>query len=236
MRTTLVVGLLLVELVAVAGFSAVKDQGLTSAPQAEPLLDQKVKRFEVVDESLVGIAKLSQLPIGLHFGVEEILGDTLRDPIARNVRFTVDLLDKTIREILDALCQSDLRYRWSAGRATINVDPRSIVGDASYLLNRQIKRIALEGVPDPEQALKPLDRQLLPRREQLGYSGVGGNSTYAKPWTVGFEDIAVRQFINRIAEHMGPRTSWFWKGTKKERFFTFIKGGVRTETVADGPR
>jgi hypothetical protein len=176
-----------------------------------------------------GIAKLTQVPIELHLGVEEILGDTFSEPVGSSVRFSLNLQDKRVREILDALCRSDARYMWSSEQATINVYPRATVSDESKLLNRSLQRIEIKNIPDPEQARTPLNRQLPPPKEQLGYSQLGGDSGYAEPWTVVFQNLTVRQFINRLAEHMGPRTSWLWKGTKQERFFTFLRGGVRTE-------
>jgi hypothetical protein len=44
---------------------------------------------------------------------------------------------------------------------------------------------------------------------------------------VSFEHLAVRQFVNRLAEHMGSQSSWIWQGGRDERMFTFQKGGFQ---------
>ena len=62
------------------------------------------------------------------------------------------------------------------------------------------------GLSSPEAALAFLDRQLPSPREQLAYAGAGGDSHYTAPWTQSYEDIRVRQFINRVSEHMGSHT------------------------------
>jgi hypothetical protein len=95
-------------------------------------------------------------------------------------------------------------------------------------LNLRIDKIIVNGIPDPDQALTPLSK-LFPE-QQVGYAGSGlGENTYAEPWTAVFDHLTVRQFIDRIAEHMGPRTSWVWQGGKNERMFTFLKGGFHTQ-------
>jgi hypothetical protein len=129
-----------------------------------------------------------------------------------------------VGEILDALCTSDTRYAWSIDGLSINIYP---TGEGpGYLPNLKLGRISLKTAPDPDQALTPLSR-LLPN-EQIGYFGPGlGDNQYAQPWTVAFEHVTVRQFANRLAEHMGARTSWVWAGGSDERMFTFVKGAFQ---------
>jgi hypothetical protein len=136
------------------------------------------------------------------------------------------LRDNTIGEILDALCASDTRYTWSTDGLSVNVYPSG--EGAAYLLNLYLEHISLNKVPDPDQALTPLSR-LLPN-EQIGYFGPGlGDNQYAQPWTVAFEYVTVRQFINRLAEHISPRTSWVWAGGSNERMFTFVNGSFQSQ-------
>jgi hypothetical protein len=99
-------------------------------------------------------------------------------------------------------------------------------------LNLRIPRIAVNGIVNPDQALTPLSK-LFPQ-QQVGYFGPGlGDNTYAKAWTTALENLTVRQFINRIAEHMGPQTVWVWEGGEGERMFTFFKGGFRSQYPVD---
>jgi hypothetical protein len=84
MKTQILVAVMLVGMLSTfASFARMDEVPSLSASVREPL-DQNVKDFELAYESLIdGIAKLSQLPIELHFGVEEILGNTFTDRVAR---------------------------------------------------------------------------------------------------------------------------------------------------------
>jgi len=192
--------------------------------------DVKIERFDLSDAILRdGVSELSLERIdGLHLGFEEIIRSNIQDdPWIITPHFSLHLRNKSVGEILDALCASDLRYIWSEDGDTINVYPRAINSDPSYLLNLRIDGIVLEDKPDPDQALTPLSK-LFPA-QQVGYFGPGlGDNTYPQLWTTTFEDLTVRQFVNRIAEHMGLRTAWIWQGGKGERMFTFVKGGFHT--------
>jgi hypothetical protein len=196
------------------------------AEEASPPLDHEVAFFEVTNGSLMhGLSELSRnAGVPLHLGIEQALRERLADAADRNVRiFSVRLERKTVRDILDALCKFDPRYQWSTDGQTIDVYPVSRARDASDLLNFRIGQIKLAGIPDPGQALTPLSKQF--PGEQVGYMGVGGDSSYREGWTVTFEHVSVRQFIDRITEHMGPASAWVWQGGKDARMFTFIKGG-----------
>ena len=197
-------------------------------------LEATIEHFDVEDAILRdGLSALSLRNVeGLHLGFEEIIRDRIQDdPRASAPHFSLHLESSTVREILDALCKSDPRYTWSEDGGSINVYPRALRDDTSYLFNLRIGRIVISGIPDPDQALTPLSR-LFPE-QQIGYFGPGlGDNSYREPWTAVFERLTVRQFIDRIAEHMGPQTSWVWEGGRNERMFTFLKGGFNTQHSA----
>jgi hypothetical protein len=227
MRTLFKAAVILV-LLSVPGSGQVQRESEAAANPEKLALDQVVRHFDLTDGSILdGIAVLSSNPIeGLHIGLEEVVRNKLQDPEDRSVIFSLHLENKTLREILDALCRSDTRYMWSPDGQSINVYPRASVTEPSYLLNVSLAVITLSDVPDPDHALTPLHRQL--PKVQLGYMQMGGDNTYAKPWTVTFDNLTVRQFMNRITEHIGPRSSWVWQGGKDERVFTFLRGGFHT--------
>jgi len=193
-------------------------------------LEARIEHFDVADGILrEGLSKLSLANVeDLHLGFEEIIRDRIQDdPRVLNPHFSLHLEGTTVRQILDALCRSDQRYTWSEDGNSINVYPRNTRDDSSYLFNLRIDRITVNDVPDPNQGLTPLSK-LFPE-QQIGYFGTGlGDNRYPAPWTAVFERLTVRQFIDRIAEHMGPRTSWVWEGGKNERMFTFLKEGFHT--------
>jgi hypothetical protein len=191
--------------------------------QKDPL-DSMVPTFEVENVTFVeALSELSREPTaGMHFGIEEVLRERTE---AGDPRFSILLQNATIRHILDQLCGHDGRYMWERDGATINIYPKSIKGESSYLLNRHLEKISVREIPNPEAALAFLDRQLPPPREQLGYAGAGGDSAYQKPLSETFSAITIRQFINRISERMGTHTTWIFYGSKEERLFSFWKGG-----------
>jgi len=212
----------------VCGQEPHKSQG-AGIPSSRPL-EARVSRFDISDAVLRdGLSELSSKNIeDLHLGFEETIRERIQDdPKVQSPHFSLHLQGKTVREVLDSLCNSDPRYAWSEDGATINVYPRATADDPSYLLNLWIDKLAVSDVPDPDQALTPLSKRF--PQQQIGYFGPGlGENTYAEPWTAAFERLTVRQFISRIAEHMGPRTSWVWEGGKNERMFTFLKGAFHT--------
>jgi len=222
-------GLLIFALLALALASGQSSPVQDTPVRLTPPLEQRVLHFELSDAILRdGIAELSSKSIeGLHLGVEEVLREDINDgPRTRSPHFSLRLENKTLREILDALCDADSRYMWSSDGVSINVYPKAVLGNRSYLLNYELERITAIDIPNPDQGLTPLAK-LLPN-EQIGYAGVGNDPEYAKPWTVTFEHLTVRQYINRIAEHLGPRSSWIWQGSRKERMFTFLEGGFQS--------
>jgi len=220
--------LLFLSLVLVAGGVSQVALGVKEQDSTQRLLERKISRFEVVDALLRdGISELSLTNIeGLHLGFEEIIRDKIQDdPRTSTAHFSLHLEEPTLGQVLDALCQKDPRYIWSVDGSSINVYPRAAANEPSYLLDQRIQQIRLSGVPDPGQALTLLSR-LFPD-QQIGYFG-GGDYSYAEPWTTVLERLTVRQFINRIAEHMGNNTVWVWQGGKDERMFTFFRHGFHT--------
>jgi hypothetical protein len=209
-----------------SGDAAGKD---VAVPKGPPL-DQKLLAFDLDDGALIdGLSQLSlQKYAKLHVGFEEIIRDKIMDPRDRTIRFTLHLSNVSVRDVLDELCQHDLRYAWSVDGQTVNVYPRNRLDDSAYLPNVRVERITLTGISNPNQALTPLWKQL--PNEQIGYMQMGGDNSYENPWNVTFEHLTVRQLANRIAEHMGPHTAWVWQGGKNERMFTFLKGGFQTDT------
>jgi hypothetical protein len=201
------------------------------AEAAEPTkptpLEHKIAEFKMNDATFVeAVSELSREPIdGMHLGLEEVLRERVSDQPLPNPRFSLALHQTTVKELLDALCAHDVRYTWSQDGRTINVYPKSTIGDDTYLLNRSLERISVTAISDPGDGLTFLDRQLPPPREQLAYGGFGGSSSYDMPWTQTFTQVSVRQFINRLSEHMGAHTCWLFYGSKQERLFTFLKGG-----------
>jgi hypothetical protein len=190
-------------------------------------LNSRVAQFELTDATMIdGLSKLSGEPIaGLHLGIEEIIQDKVSEHTDRSVRFSISLRNVTVRDIVDTLCKSDRRYMWSIDGGTVNIYPRETVGNSSYLLNRELDLITLLNINAPSDALTSL-MKLLPG-EQLGYAGVGIYNGYPKPWSTTFSNLTVRQLMNRLSEHDGPRGGWIWSGSTGQRFFFYFELGFK---------
>lgn len=196
--------------------------GQAASPAYDSALNAKVARFEVVNrtmqESLVQLSS-ERLPVTL--GFEAVLKEKTPDASRTEPRFSLRLENKTVREILDALCGVDTRFTWSHDAFGVNVFPRATIGDASYFLNRKIDKLEFHNIGDAYQALTPLARHF--PNEQIAYSHLGGDVRLAPPWTETFQDLTVRQVLNRIAAQLGPFGGWMFYGSKDLRWFNFHK-------------
>jgi len=106
--------------------------------------------------------------------------------------------------------------------------PRVTVQDSKYLLNRKLARFRISGITDIDHGLFAIPKQLPGPLEQIAHSQIGGDDSYAiEPWTASFNDISVRQAINRLAEHMGKSSLWIFGGSDEFRYFAFYRGGAR---------
>jgi hypothetical protein len=194
-------------------------------PREEPL-DAKISSFDLVGQTIYGgLARLMNEPVPLSFGFESVLKAKFADPEVQDVRFNLALQNKSVREILDGLCSMDVRYTWSQDGATINVYPRETVGTSSYLLNRRLDTWEITDITDVQYGLLAIVQQLPGPREQLAIAQIGGSSSYPNAWTGTFQNITVRQAVNRIAGQLGPRTYWHLSGSREFRSFSFFKIG-----------
>jgi hypothetical protein len=217
------IGLLLIAALLVARPPHQSAEG--NPPKAQDP-DQRVADFKLSDQTLFdGLAILSSKRIPLALGFEEMLKAKFNNPPPQDLRFSLDLKDKTAAEIVATLCTMDSRYTWSRDDLTINVYPWVVIGDPAYLLNRKLAKLAVTKLPDPDHALLAIIQQLPPPLEQISYVGMGGDSSYVAPWDMTFQDLTVRQAINRLAAHMGSRSQWLFYGSRDFRSFAFFKDG-----------
>ena len=166
-------------------------------------------------------------------GFEEVLAERFGGSETGNPPISLTLQGPTVRSALDALCKADSRYAWSFDGTTVNLFPRDTANQSNYLMNRRLT-LRLEKVDDIQQGLLAIVHTLPGPAEQVAIMQVGGDSTYPPaPWTVNYENITVRQAINRLVEHMGTSSWWFFGGAKDFRRFTFFR---RDATVERQPR
>jgi hypothetical protein len=192
-------------------------------------LNVTVARFEVVDGTMLdALAKLSAESIPFAFGFEQILKGKFSDPAPAEVRFSLKMDRKSVRQIVEALCARDHRYTWSRDLDTINIYPRNVINDHDYFLNYKIDRVEVRAAPNPDQALWAIVGKLPGPKRPIGYVQMGGDQSYPEMWTATFQNLTARAAINRISAHMGPRTFWIFFGATDYQAFTFQKGVFNT--------
>jgi hypothetical protein len=205
--------------------------GYASSAESRPderrnrrFLDAKVADFQIKNQTLLdALWQLARGPVPFGFGFEKVLKQQLSDPEIVDPGLNLQLKEKSVREILDALCQADPRFTWSADGSTVNVFPRATIKDSSYLLNRRLPTFALTNATDAQNGLLAIARQLPPPAEQIAQAQVGGDDPYPpEPWTITLRDISVREAVNRIAAHGGPCAVWIFGGAKDFRSFGFF--------------
>ncbi len=191
------------------------------------MLSARVRLFELRDQTLHdGIAELSVQGLPLAIGFEEILRARYSGPPTPRVSFSLTLRDSTVRRILDALCANDPRYSWSTDGRTVNIYPVATVGDPRYLMNRRIAVLRLRSLTRVQLGLLGISRALPSGQGQVAEMGIGGDDTFpGNPWTVTLRNRTVRQIVNRLAEHMGPRSAWILYGSEDFRAFFFNRYG-----------
>lgn len=199
-------------------------QPASRAAWQERFLETKIHEFEIHNQTLLdALWRLARGPAPFGFGFEKVLKERLSDPDIPDPSFSLQLKDKSIREILDALCQADSRYSWSMEGATVNLFPRAVVNDRSYLLNRKLAKFQLKSATDVQDGLLAIVRQLPPPVEQIAQAQAGGDDPYPpEPWTVTFEDLTLRQVVNRLAAHGGQCAVWIFGGSRDFRAFGFF--------------
>jgi hypothetical protein len=204
-------------------FATEQQLGAQSAPE-DKFLDTKVPEFELQDQTLVdGLWKLARAPAPFAFGFENVLKKRLADADIPDPKFSLQLKNTTVRGVLNALCEADSRFIWSMDGATVNVFPRAVTNDDSYLLNRRLERFELKNATDVDKGLFAIPQQLPPPFEQVAHAQAGGGDPYPpEPWTVTFLNLSVRQVVNRLALRGGPCGIWIFGGAADFRSFGFF--------------
>lgn len=190
------------------------------------VLSGRIPHLDLLNQTLHdGLANLSLNPTSLSLGFENLLKAKISDPELPAPHFDLHLEGKTIGEILDTLCSMDSRYTWSRDGNTINVFPKAVVDDPSYFLNRKLDKLDIENITDIQQGLLAIIQELPGPREQVANAQVGGKTSYTVPWSARFENLTVRQAINRLTERLGSRSYWTLSGSRDFRNFAFFDKG-----------
>jgi hypothetical protein len=212
-------------LLLVSPFCLVHEGGRSTV---DSVLNSEISAFNLNEETIeVGLKRLASGSTAFALGFEHELKSKQTDPPIQDLRLSLHLTRTTLRGALDAMCHADGRYTWSTDDTFINVYPIKTVNLNSYLMNRRLTKLDLRDLTDIQQGLLAIVNQLPPPREQVGISYIGGgDDTYpVEPWTTRYENLTVRQAINRLVLHMGERASWAFTGSADFRAFAFNRRG-----------
>lgn len=186
-------------------------------PRLDPL-DKKIDRFEVKNETLGdALGRLNQV-FDISISIEAVLPE---EGTIANPRLNGSVEATTVEGVLTWLCALDARYAWTRDDNSINFMPRSKASDPTYFFNRVLREPHFERVRRVDDAGIAVVHGLNDPKENLIFLGIGGTQTFAEPWTVSFNNITVRQALNRIARHLGPTYGWQIGGTAQARLIVF---------------
>jgi hypothetical protein len=180
--------------------------------------DQKVTVVELRDETIFdAIGRLNQ-SYDVAISIEGILPD---QGVVTNPKFRGEIENRTLGEALTWLCTLDGRYTWTRDGTMANLFPTKFRDDPHYFFNRSLPILKFQDARQSGEAAIDVVHQLGDPAEHLIFLGIGGTQAFPKPWTATFNDITVRQALNRIAQQLGPTCGWQIGGTTNARLIMF---------------
>jgi hypothetical protein len=183
----------------------------------QPVPSVKLSSLTVID----GVALLNQTTTDVAFAIEFPLGQTFSAPAPPLRTFDTTIAADTLTGSLNSLCNLDSTFSWQRIGHTVNVFPRALMKDSTYLLNKEIAVLELKGVTDAQEAVFAVADQAPGQKQQIALLQSGRSLRFAKPWTASFKNISVREAFDRIAEQVGPTSGWQFGGAEDFRVITF---------------
>jgi len=175
---------------------------------SEQPLSRKVNSFQLADSSLSialqRLAKTSHLLVGF-----DSLPETDTQPAST---FSVNVQDGTVREVLDALTNSDPRYIWTTSGQMIDVHPAKGRDTLSQIVIRHFKvdlvtrDQALEALVRSPEIQAELRQKRIKRREFNSFPGDLAAENLPR-FSLDLRDLTMREILNAIAK---ASDSTFW--------------------------
>jgi hypothetical protein len=171
----------------------------------------------------VGITRLGH-DAGLAISVEYPLGESVKDRPPALRRFHAEVPAGTVSDVLDRLTALDQQFSWQRSGKMINVFPRSVLADRTYLMNRVVESFSYDRISDVERAVYSAVGKLPLPTEQIAIMQTGAVLVLPEPWTTTFQNITVRELLDRLMIRLGPQYGWELSGSKDFRLLRFHSG------------
>jgi hypothetical protein len=194
-------------------------------------LQQKVGPISLRDEYFAaGLAKLNLQTHGLGFAIEFLAGKP-GSPPPPDSKFNAEKGVGTVEDTLKWLCALDPRYTWKVDGRIVNIFPRDSVSDPSYLFNRRLPTLRFTDLISAADSLDKIFKPVAKPNESV--ITIADAGSFPKPWSVTFENISVREALDRVAENLGAGHGWMVSGNADTRLISFYS---RLESNAEAEK
>lgn len=201
--------------------SSHSSKGQTQEADLPDSTEQKIGPIILENEYFVdGLAKLNIQTQGVGFAIEFLPG-TRDSPPPPDSRFSTERSSGTVKDALDWLCGLDPRYTWKHEGRIINIIPRDMLSDPNYLFNRKLSSLRFVDLRRANDTLDKIFKPVSKLNESV--ISLDDAGSFSRPWTVAFENISVRDALDRVAENLGPGHGWMVYGNNETRIINFYE-------------
>jgi len=167
----------------------------------ENLFVQGVPSVELSKQTVIdGVALLSQTTNHVAFAIEFPLGKTISVSAPALRKFDASIAGGTLTGSLNTLCNLDSTFSWQGISHTINMFPRALAKDPTYLLSKAIDVLELKGVADVQGAVFAVVDQAPGQKQQIAVLQSGRSLRFSKPWHASFKNISERRSIGLLSK------------------------------------
>jgi hypothetical protein len=196
-------------------------KGQTQGADLPDSTEQKIGPIILENEYFVdGLAKLNIQSQGVGFAIEFLPG-TRNSPPPPDSRFSTERSSGTLKDALDWLCGLDPRYTWKREGRIINIIPRDTLSDPNYLFNRKLSGLRFVDLRHASDTFDKIFKPVSKVNESV--ISLDDAGSFSKPWTVAFENISVRDALDRVAENLGAGRGWMVYGNNETRIINFYE-------------
>jgi hypothetical protein len=185
-------------------------------------IEQQIEGTELKNDTILdALAKINERT-DMAISVELQLKANVSDPNPSYRRFTAVIPPGTVGAQINRICELDPKLKWSRYKNTINVYQRTPANAKdTYFVNRVVPNLTADDATDPKDIIFAALKRLPGPLEQIAFLQSGGEFQFAKPWSVSFANLTVREVLDEAAEHVGSGYGWTLSGADNFRVVQF---------------